>query len=136
MYISLKANRDAKLLTGPPLSCQYYFMRNLFIFLPCEDYLDALQDTILWRLHPFNVMAQLIFDFICLVAENAGRATGRMTTSIFYELPWIYQLPAFLLLILTVITTILTLKGYWFSVGYGFLQIYSQPNQQDEQRVE
>ena len=47
-------------------------MRNLFIFLPCEDYLDALQDTILWRLHPFNVMAQLIFDFICLVAENVS----------------------------------------------------------------
>jgi hypothetical protein len=130
MYNELKAIKTAAIATGPPLSCQSYILGLLTLSPSCSSYFIAFNDNILWKLNPFYVLCDFISELFVIFAETIGKVTGRFVASLLNELPWIYQFPALILLLVSIFSSLLILKNYNFHFFYGILDISNDKNVQ------
>lgn len=116
--------RDLILYNGPPLNCAgFLWLTNFFSRYSCEEYYESLYSNgVNWQLNVFVVTTQLFSDVARAVAAMTGRVFGALLSSAMDELHWSYRIPAFLLVTVCLMSTILALFGYRFSIGYGFFQ--------------
>jgi hypothetical protein len=123
MYSTLRILRDASLARGPPLSCQNNLLGMLTFSDTCEAYLASVHGNPFWQLNPLSVIATLLADLSVTFGLIFGQFSGSLVGAFLKELPWIYQLPAFFIFVVSILTSVFLAFGYQFNIGYGLVQI-------------
>ncbi|KAH7710749.1 hypothetical protein AAVH_21958 [Aphelenchoides avenae] len=123
MYGSLRTQREVAMLRGPPLSCKMSFLARLLLSESCESYWSSANGSLFWHLNPLSVIASLLAELLGAMGAGVGGFAGGFVRSLLDELPWIYHLPALVLVLVALLTAIAFAYGYQFVIGYGLIRV-------------